>query len=136
MLRCSPRPKSVLILNIDCFLTFLVRKCPHILIGQKKDKNLISWNFWPNLRIADNFDQTRSCLLFRGLTVLMKVPIINFYPQPIFISVCNILWLSDSYLLMLMLKVSLSLVYHMLSVTYVNFLQISYCKSLVTLRVC
>ena len=51
-----------------------------------------------------------------------NVTIINFYPQLISISACDLLWLSDNYLLMSMLKVSLSLVYHVITVTYVQFL--------------
>ena len=52
----------------------------------------------------------------------MKVTIIKFYP--ICISACDMLWLSDNYLLMLMLKVSLFLVYHVISVNYVQCLTI------------
>ena len=46
----------------------------------------------------------------------MKVTIINFYPQLISISASDMLWRSDN-LLMLMLELSLSLVYHVISVT-------------------
>ena len=77
----------------------------------------------------------------RGYVILMKVTVINFYSQLIFISACDMLWLSDDYLLILMLKVILSLVYHVISETYVQFLTITrifrienckkiyYCKS-------
>ena len=77
----------------------------------------------------------------RRYVILMKVTVINFYSQLIFISACDMLWLSDDYLLILMLKVILSLVYHVISETYVQFLtitrifrienckKISYCKS-------
>ena len=51
----------------------------------------------------------------------MQVTVINFYPQRISISACDMLRVSDSYLLMLMLEVSLSLVYHVISVNYVRF---------------
>ena len=63
--------------------------------------------------------------------ILMKVTIINFYPQLISISACDMLWISDHYLLVLMLKVSLSLVYHAISVTYVQLLTItsSFCTN-------
>ena len=54
----------------------------------------------------------------------MKVTII-VYPQLISISTCDMLLLSDNYFLMLMLEVSLSLVYHVISVTYVQFLTIT-----------
>ena len=77
----------------------------------------------------------------RGYVILMKITVINFYSQLIFISACDMLWLSDDYLLILMLKVILSLVYHVISETYVQFLtitrifrienckKISYCES-------
>ena len=54
----------------------------------------------------------------------MKVTIINFHPQLISISACDVLLFNDCHLLILMLKVSLSLVYHLISVTYVQFLTI------------
>ena len=71
----------------------------------------------------------------------MKVTIINFFPQLTSISACDMIWLSENYLLMLMVEVSLSLVYHVISVTYAQFFtvisifcmenckKISYCKS-------
>ena len=55
----------------------------------------------------------------------MKVTIINVYPQLISITACDMLLPSDNYLLMLMLEVSLSLVYHVISETYVQFLTIT-----------
>ena len=48
----------------------------------------------------------------------------NVYLQFVPILACDILWLSGNYLMMLMLEVSLSLVYHLISVTYVQFLTI------------
>ena len=51
----------------------------------------------------------------------MKVTIINVYPQLISISACDMLLNSDNYLLMLMLKVSLSLVYHVISGTSISY---------------
>ena len=70
----------------------------------------------------------------------MKIAIINFYAQLISILACDMLWLSDSYILMLMLEVSLSLVYHVISGTNIQFLAItSYfcmenCKNNLTLN--
>ena len=51
----------------------------------------------------------------------MKVTIINVYPQLISISECDMLLNRDNYLLMLMLKVSLSLVYHVISGTSISY---------------
>ena len=56
---------------------------------------------------------------------LMKITIINVYPKLISITACDMLLPSDNYLLMLMLEVSLSLVYHVISETYVQFLIIT-----------
>ena len=50
--------------------TLFVRKCLHISIERRKCKKLKNWKFWLNLQIADNFDQTRRCPLFRGLTII------------------------------------------------------------------
>ena len=51
----------------------------------------------------------------------MKVTIINVYLQLISISAYDLLLNSDNYLLMLMLKVSLSLVYHVISGTSISY---------------
>ena len=59
------------------------------------------------------------------ILILMKIAIINFYPQLISILACDMLWLSDNYILMLMLEVSLSLVYHVISGTNIQFLAIN-----------
>ena len=77
MLYWSSRVKSVLILNIAYFVTFFVKKClaAYLDRAKKNDKSLKIENFDQTsekqtpLNIADNFDQTHRCPLFRGLTV-------------------------------------------------------------------
>ena len=94
----------------------LINNCEIILIDKMISRILLEGNFfrcgclkpWPHM-----------------VLILMKVTIINFYPQLISILACDMLQLNDNHLLMLMLNVSLSLMYHVISVTYVQFLTIT-----------